>query len=113
MMLPAYLDRYLATKAFGGQQTREPTHAGRADNLMTSVRSLHRTRGRFGSEAQDDAIVVDGPIARVAPLVIGAFAVLAAGLVAGSSLARPRAMRRLLRRPLARRSRTTIGNVDR
>jgi NAD(P)-dependent dehydrogenase (short-subunit alcohol dehydrogenase family) len=113
MVLPAYLDRYLATKAFGGQQTREPTHAGRADNLMTSVRSLHRTRGRFGSEAQDNAIVVDGPIARVAPLVVGAFAVLAAGLVAVNSLARPRAMRRLPRRPLARRSRTTIGNVDR
>jgi hypothetical protein len=82
-VLPAWLDHYLAKVAFAGQETRQPVTAERADNLMTPVRSLHRTRGRFGQEAQDRAVVVDGPMARVVPLAVGAFVVLAAGLLAG------------------------------
>jgi NAD(P)-dependent dehydrogenase (short-subunit alcohol dehydrogenase family) len=82
-VLPAWLDHYLAKVAFAGQETRAPVTAERADNLMTPVPSLHRTRGRFGQEAQDRAVVVDGPMARVVPLAVGALAVLAAGLLVG------------------------------
>jgi NAD(P)-dependent dehydrogenase (short-subunit alcohol dehydrogenase family) len=85
MLLPAWLDHYLARVAFSGQETKQPVTAERADNLMAPVRSLHRTRGRFGQEAQDRAIVVDGPAARVMPLAVGAFAVLAAGLFLGAT----------------------------
>ena len=83
IVLPSWLDHYLAKVAFSGQETEQPVTAGRADNLMAPVRSLHRTRGRFGNEAQDSAIVVDGPMARVVPLAVGALAVLVAGLLIG------------------------------
>ncbi len=85
MVLPAWLDHYLAKVAFAGQETEQLVTAERADNLMTPVRSLHRTRGRFGKEAQDRAIAVDGPMARVVPLAFGALAFLAAGLLVGAS----------------------------
>jgi NAD(P)-dependent dehydrogenase (short-subunit alcohol dehydrogenase family) len=84
MVLPAWLDHYLAKVAFAGQETRQPVAAERADNLVTPVRSLHRTRGRFGQEAQDRAVVVAGPMARVVPLAVGALAMLAAGLLVGT-----------------------------
>jgi hypothetical protein len=45
MLLPAWLDHYPAKVAFSGQETRRPVTGERADNLMTPVRSLHRTRG--------------------------------------------------------------------
>lgn len=98
MVLPAYLDHYLANMGFGAQETRQPVTAARADNLITSVRSLHRTRGQFGSEAQNHAIVVDGAITRVVPFVLGAAAALAAGLLMGASLTRPHQRRSPLRR---------------
>jgi NAD(P)-dependent dehydrogenase (short-subunit alcohol dehydrogenase family) len=84
-LLPAWLDHYLAKVAFSAQETRQPVTAERADNLMTPVRSLHRTRGRFGQEAQDGAVVVDGPMARAVPLAVGALVVIAAGLFVGAS----------------------------
>jgi NAD(P)-dependent dehydrogenase (short-subunit alcohol dehydrogenase family) len=84
MVLPAWLDHYLAKVAFSAQETRQPVTAERADNLMTPVPSLHRTRGRFGQEAQDRAVVVDGPMARVVPLAVGALVILAAGLLIGT-----------------------------
>jgi len=83
MVLPSWLDRYLAKVAFSGQETAQPVKPERADNLTTPVRSLHRTRGRFGNEAQDGAVVVGGPTARVVPLAVGALAVLVAGLLIG------------------------------
>jgi short-subunit dehydrogenase len=85
MLLPAWLDHYLANAAFAAQETRQPVSSERADNLMSPVRSLHRTRGRFGNEAQHHAVAVDGPIARVVPVAVGALAVLAAGLLIGAS----------------------------
>ncbi|MDE2471500.1 MAG: SDR family oxidoreductase [Bradyrhizobium sp.] len=85
MVLPGWLDRYLAKKAFSAQETDEPVTTGRSDNLMAPVRSLHRTRGRFGREAQNRAVIADGPAARILPLAVGALAVLAAGLLVGSS----------------------------
>jgi hypothetical protein len=82
MVLPAFLDRYLARVAYEGQETNERVVPDRKDNLITPVHSLHRTRGRFGSEAQERAIVTAGPVARVAPLVIGGVLLLGGGMLA-------------------------------
>jgi NAD(P)-dependent dehydrogenase (short-subunit alcohol dehydrogenase family) len=89
MLLPAFLDRYLARFAVGAQQTTRPVSPERADNLNHPVTPLHRTRGRFGSEAQDNAIVMNGPLFRVLPVLIGGAALLAMGFAAGASSSRP------------------------
>jgi short-subunit dehydrogenase len=89
MVLPAFLDRYLAKVAFEGQETNQPVSAQRADNLVTPVSSLHRTRGRFGREAQHRAVVASGPVARIAPVLIGGIALFAAGLWAARRRADP------------------------
>src|SRR5947209_8883388 len=47
MVLPAFLDHYLAKAAFGGQETSRPVEPGRLDNLLSPVDQMHRTRGRF------------------------------------------------------------------
>src|SRR4051812_11485511 len=75
MLLPAFLDHYLASAAYEGQETAVPVTTDRQDNLTAPVHRLHHTRGRFGNEAQDRAVVVRGPAARIAPLAIGALAV--------------------------------------
>ncbi|HTK14004.1 MAG TPA: SDR family oxidoreductase [Xanthobacteraceae bacterium] len=82
MLLPSYLDRYLAKAAFDAQETQAAVSPKRKDNLMEPVHDLHRTRGRFGKEAGSTALVAIGPEARIAPVVAGALAFLALGLVA-------------------------------
>lgn len=82
MLLPGFLDRYLARTAVDGQQTALPVRPGRKDNLSTPVRELHRTRGSFGSGAHKSALVVSGQVARLAPVIAGAVAFLGAGLLA-------------------------------
>jgi hypothetical protein len=54
--------------------------ADRKDNLIAPVRGLHRTRGRFGSEASVRAVTVVGPTARLMPLLLGG--IIAIGLTA-------------------------------
>jgi NAD(P)-dependent dehydrogenase (short-subunit alcohol dehydrogenase family) len=93
MVLPAFLDRYLAKVAFGGQQTAQPVFADRKDNLLDPVHSLHRTRGRFGREAQNRALVTSGPLDRAAPLMIGAILLFATGMLTVASARRPRLAR--------------------
>ncbi|HTO61238.1 MAG TPA: SDR family oxidoreductase [Bradyrhizobium sp.] len=88
MLLPAFLDRYLARFVVGAQETTQPVSPERADNLVSPVTALHRTRGRFGSEAQDSAIVVSGPMFRVLPVLIGGAALLAIGFAAGTGSTR-------------------------
>jgi len=90
MVLPAFLDRYLAKVAFAGQQTARPVSADREDNLLNPVHSLHRTRGRFGKEAQDQALVLSGSVGRVAPVMIGAILLFATGMLAAATARRPR-----------------------
>jgi short-subunit dehydrogenase len=82
MVLPEFLDWYLARVAFQGQETADPVSPERKDNLMVPVHALHRTRGRFGNESNSRAIVTAGPVARVAPLVIGGILMLAIGMLA-------------------------------
>ncbi|MCK1474950.1 SDR family oxidoreductase [Bradyrhizobium sp. 197] len=93
MLLPAFLDQYLAKVAFAGQETSQSVEPDRPDNLMAPVHSLHRTRGRFGNEAGDRAIVAPGTWARVAPFVVGGIALLIASTVSAASGRGPRAGR--------------------
>jgi NAD(P)-dependent dehydrogenase (short-subunit alcohol dehydrogenase family) len=89
MVLPAFLDRYLAKAAFRGQQTPRPVSRDRRDNLMAPVHPLHRTRGRFGNEADRKAIVTGGPLARVAPVLIGSLLLLMSGMLIATSAGKP------------------------
>ncbi len=68
MMVPAYLDRYLARNVFDQQETNVPLSATRKDNLMEPVSGLHRTHGRFDKEAADSALTVPGSAARLGPI---------------------------------------------
>lgn len=81
MLLPGFLDRYLARTTFAGQETRTPVARDRRDNLMQPVHDLHRTHGRFDDEASHAAIVMAGPLARVAPVAACGAALLAIGLL--------------------------------
>ena len=90
MVLPGFLDRYLAKVAYEGQETAETVSPDRADNLNASVHSLHRTRGRFGEESSDHAIVTNAPLARLAPLLIGGIFLFASGMLAAASVRRSR-----------------------
>jgi len=92
MVLPAFLDHYLAKVAFQGQETAQRVSPDRKDNLITPVHSLHRTRGSFRNESNDTAVVAVGTVARVAPLIIGGILMFAVGILAAprSWLARSR-----------------------
>jgi NAD(P)-dependent dehydrogenase (short-subunit alcohol dehydrogenase family) len=93
MVLPAFLDHYLARAAFGGQETSQPVSADRKDNLLAPVPGLHRTRGRFDEEAKDQALVTSGPLDRVGPLMIGAILLFATGMLTAASARRRRPAR--------------------
>jgi NAD(P)-dependent dehydrogenase (short-subunit alcohol dehydrogenase family) len=81
MLLPGFLDRYLARTTFAGQETHLPVERDRRDNLLKPVHELHRTRGSFGNEARNRAVVVPGPLARIAPVVACGAALLGLGLL--------------------------------
>jgi short-subunit dehydrogenase len=50
--IPGYLDRYLAKRAFGGQQRESPTQPDHAVDLWNPVHGAHRLRGSFSGEAK-------------------------------------------------------------
>jgi hypothetical protein len=52
---------------------------------MDPVHALHRTRGRFGEEAAEKALVVAGPVARVAPIVLGGLLMFATGVLVAAA----------------------------
>lgn len=81
MLLPKFLDTYLARTAYDGQQTARRLATGRKDNLFAPVTSLHRTRGSFGNEARDYAPTLPGQRARIGGLTLAAGLALAAGIV--------------------------------
>lgn len=83
MVLPGFLDRYLARAAYEAQETRTPVSRSRKDNLFEPVHDRHRTRGRFGDESSNSAVVAAGPAARLAPIVAGSVVMVAAGLLLG------------------------------
>ena len=99
MVLPSFLDRYLAKVAFEGQETERSASPDREDNLLTPVHSLHRTRGRFGNEAENHAVVTNGALARLAPVLIGGILLFTSGmLTAAASARKPRLARYPARR---------------
>lgn len=52
-LLPAYLDRLLADKAYSGQHTGETLPPGRKDNLFEPVGEDYGVHGRFTSRSRD------------------------------------------------------------
>jgi len=94
MVLPKFLDRYLARNVYDGQETDVAVAATRRDNLMTPVHDLHRTRGSFGKEAANNVMAVSGPVARLLPLLASAAAGLSIGLLVRAA-PHSRAWRRL------------------
>jgi short-subunit dehydrogenase len=85
MIVPGYLDRYLAKNVFSQQATHTPVSAKRQDNLMAPVSGLHRTRGSFSHEATDVAVTMAGPVARLLPLLVAALGGLSLGLLVGAT----------------------------
>jgi NAD(P)-dependent dehydrogenase (short-subunit alcohol dehydrogenase family) len=91
MLLPGVLDHYLAKATFAAQETRVPVAPDRRDNLIEPVHDLHRTRGRFESEAGDSALVLPGPFVRLASVAAFGAALLALGFLSRRRTnARPR-----------------------
>ena len=84
MVLPAFLDRYLAKNVYGAQETKTPVSPSRQDNLMTPVAGLHRVRGRFSDEAASSVLAVPGPLARLLPVAASGLVGLSLGLLLGS-----------------------------
>lgn len=91
MLAPGLFDRYLARTTVSGQETGTPVAPYRKDNLLEPVRDLHRTRGSFGNESANSAVVVRGAIARLAPAIACGAAILMLGRLA--SLRPRRALR--------------------
>jgi len=87
MLVPRFLDYYLAREVVDAQETRLPVSPGRRDNLMQPVHELHRTRGSFGREASSHAVIAPGPVARMMPVAAGALMVAGLGVVVGHVLA--------------------------
>jgi NAD(P)-dependent dehydrogenase (short-subunit alcohol dehydrogenase family) len=104
MIVPEYLDRYLAKNTYDQQETKVPVSATRKDNLMNPVEGLHRTRGRFSNEAADSALTLPGPIARLLPLFAAAVGGFSVGLLIGHGLERKH-----LRKPAPSLSRARSG----
>jgi hypothetical protein len=96
MVLPAFLDRYLARNAYEAQETPASVSPLRKDNLMSPVTELHRTHGNFDAEAASSVMSIPGRVARLIPVLASALAGLAIGF-AERGASRPNG--RLLPRP--------------
>lgn len=53
---PGLLDRYLATRAWDGQQTEEPVRPGRPDNLFVPAPGDWAARGEFGDRSRSGSL---------------------------------------------------------
>lgn len=79
MVVPAWLDRMLARKAWEGQMT-EDAETARPDNLFEPVAGKHAMRGRFGDRSKPKARTFDAGFVRAG--LAGAGLALVAALVA-------------------------------
>jgi hypothetical protein len=66
MIMPGVLDRFLATKGYEGQLTREPTLSGETDNLYHPLVGRHSAHGRFDDRARSKAAVFNPALLRSA-----------------------------------------------
>jgi short-subunit dehydrogenase len=64
MIVPNFMDRFLARTAVKGQQTSHDVSPERRDNLYRPITELHRTKGAFGGNARPRAMIVSGSWAR-------------------------------------------------
>jgi NAD(P)-dependent dehydrogenase (short-subunit alcohol dehydrogenase family) len=71
MLVPSFLDRFLAHNAVEAQSTDDPGHEHTRDNLFNSERGLHRTRGSFGRQANSGAALLPGNATRAAAVAAG------------------------------------------
>lgn len=81
-------DRYLAKKAFDGQQTEQPLEPGRPDYLFAPLDddADHGTNGSFGDEAKARSLQVTLTLHRRA--IAAGVAALGTAAAAGATLAR-------------------------
>jgi hypothetical protein len=84
LLVPAFLDRYLAKHAYEAQDRDTTVASDRKDNLFSPVPALHRARGSFSEAARTSASVLSatGTRAALATLVIGAIGLGALALLA-------------------------------
>lgn len=77
MVMPGLLDRMMAKQAWDGQLTDEDDDSQREDNLFSPVvrQGVHRTAGRFGADAKEDAFGIGSETVR--KLLLGAIVVTA------------------------------------
>jgi short-subunit dehydrogenase len=81
MVLPAFLDRYLAKNAYEAQEMPAAVSPERKDNLMAPVAELHRTHGCFDAGAANRVMSIRGRAARLIPVVASALTGLVIGLL--------------------------------
>jgi NAD(P)-dependent dehydrogenase (short-subunit alcohol dehydrogenase family) len=86
MAWPSYLDGYLARNAFDAQETSKPVPLDRPDNLLGPITALHRTRGRFDTEAATRALALSAGMARLAVIAAGAAAIALVVGILGATL---------------------------
>jgi hypothetical protein len=76
---PWLVDRRLLREGYDGQQTEEPEHPSRPDNLFAPVVRDVATAGRFGPEESDHAVRLTGDVARSAAAIALGSALAGAG----------------------------------
>ena len=74
MALPFWLDRILAGTAIDGQKQSGTSSDTERGNLFEPIHDLHRTEGRFGSEAGASALLVSRLTARLSVAAAGVVA---------------------------------------
>ena len=72
MVVPQFMDRFLARTGVEGQETGTPVQPDRQDNLFAPVTPLHRTHGHFGERAKPRAFFANGQAGRAAVVMAGA-----------------------------------------
>jgi NADP-dependent 3-hydroxy acid dehydrogenase YdfG len=88
IVLPGWLDRYLARVAVAGQERKAVVRPGRRDNLFEPVHELHRIQGSFGEEAKTSPIVAVGPAARLVAVILGGLLMCGIGFMTARLLRR-------------------------
>lgn len=86
MLVPSFLDRFLARNAWDAQSRDDPGHEHTRDNLFKSERGLHRTRGSFGAESGRNAMLLPGNATRAAAVMAGCVLSAGIGLALGALL---------------------------
>ena len=89
ILLPEFLDRYLAKHAYEAQKTKAAVSPTRKDK-MAPVGELHRTHGSFDAEAANRVMAIPGPAARFIPVALTALTGVVIGFIMRGLLQRSR-----------------------